>query len=123
VEKLKALGRTLGLRYIVFTQVVHSRGYDQKGNPIINSLLKMFVPVELPNFTPNQLRAQGAVLVLDLQKTKVGEKANFLKVQGQDDVGGDPLYEESADGLFRLEVRNMAKEVVKQWQQTNPFTS
>ncbi len=123
VEKLKALGRTLGLRYIVFTQVVHSRGYDQKGNPIINSLLKMFVPVELPNFTPNQLRAQGAVLVLDLQKTKVGEKANFLKVQGQDDVGGDPLYEESADGLFRLEVRNMAREVVKQWQQTNPFTS
>jgi DNA-binding beta-propeller fold protein YncE len=126
VEKLKALGRTLGLRYIVFTQVVHSRGYDQKGNPFINSIFKIFVPVEIPNipnFTPNQLRAQGAVLVLDLQKTKIGEKANFLKVQGQDDVGGDPLYEESADGLFRLEIRNMAQEVVKQWQQSNPFTS
>jgi DNA-binding beta-propeller fold protein YncE len=123
VEKLKALGRTLGLRYIVFTQVVHSRGYDQKGNPFINSIFKIFVPVDIPNFTPNQLRAQGAVLVLDLQKTKVGEKANFLKVQGQDDVGGDPLYEESADGLFRVEVRNMAQEVVKQWKQSNPFTS
>ncbi len=123
LEKLKALGRTLGLRYVVFTQVVHSRGYDQKGNPFINSILKIFVPVDIPSFTPNQLRVQGAILVLDLQKTKVGEKAEFLKVQGQDDVGGDPLYEESADGLFRLEVRNMAQEVVRKWQQSNPFTS
>ncbi len=123
LEKLKALGRTLGLRYVVFTQVVHSRGYDQKGNPFVNSILKIFVPVDIPNFTPNQLRVQGAILVLDLQKTKVGEKAEFLKVQGQDDVAGDPLYEESADGLFRSEVRNMAQEVVKKWQQSNPFTS
>lgn len=123
LEKLKALGRTLGLRYVVFTQVVHSRGYDQKGNPFINSIFKIFVPVDIPNFTPNQLRVQGAILVLDLQKTKVGEKAEFLKVQGQDDIGGDPLYEESADGLFRSEVRSMAQEVVRKWQQSNPFTS
>jgi hypothetical protein len=36
-------------------------------------------------------------------------------------VGGDPLFEDAAAGLFRLQVRNMVPVFIQQWQANNPF--
>ncbi|MBC8124057.1 MAG: YncE family protein [Gemmatimonadaceae bacterium] len=121
LEKLHAVGRTLGLRYVVVTQVQSDRNYDTRGNPIVNTLLRFFVPVSLPNFTPNQLRSKGIAVVVDLDKARVGDKATVFKGEGGDEKGGAPLYEESADGLFRLEVKRVAEQIATQWEREKPF--
>jgi len=121
LEKLQTIGRSLKLRYIVLTQVQFSRGYNTAGNPIVNTLLRFFVPVSLPNFTPNELRSQGVAVVIDLQKAHSGDKAVVFKADDRDDKGGPPLMEEESDGLFRLEVKKIADNILGQWQEKPPF--
>ncbi|WP_164929169.1 YncE family protein [Gloeobacter violaceus] len=123
LEKLQTIGRSLGLRYIVVTQVQFTRGYNTQGDPIINTLLRFFVPVSLPNFSPNQLRSQAVAVVVDLQKVRSGDKAMLFKAEDRDDTGGPPLFEEAADGLFRLEVKRMAEQIDNQWKEKSPFIS
>ncbi len=123
LEKLQTIGRSLGLRHIVVTQMQFTRNYNTQGNPIINTLLRFFVPVALPNFTPNELRSQGVAVVVDLQKVRSGDKATLFKAESRDDVGGSPLYEEASDGLFRLEVKSIAEQIASQWKEKTPFTA
>ncbi len=126
LEKLKVMGRSLGLRYLVFTQVQSGRGYDTRGNPLLNTALKLFipfVPFDIPNFSPNQLRSQGQVVVIDLQKSRVGDRVRFWEASAQDDAGGAPLYDEAADGLFRQEILRISEAISRQWKAQDPFTS
>ncbi|MBC7882757.1 MAG: hypothetical protein H7Y37_15810 [Anaerolineae bacterium] len=122
IDKLQTIGRNLGLRHIVVTQVQFTRGYNTAGNPLLNTVLRFFVPVALPNFTPNELRSEGVAVVVDLDKDHSGDKATLFKASGRDDVGGSPLYEEASDGLFRLEVKSIAEGILRQWKEHPPFT-
>ncbi|AGY57504.1 hypothetical protein [Gloeobacter kilaueensis] len=121
LEKLQTIGRSMGLRYIVVTQVQFSRGYNTSGDPILNTLLRFFVPIAIPSFTPNQLRSQAVAVVVDLQKVRSGDKATLFKSDDRDDKGGGALMEEEADGLFRQEIVHMAENIDNQWKQKNPF--
>ncbi|MEN9202830.1 MAG: carboxypeptidase regulatory-like domain-containing protein [Thermostichus sp. DG_1_6_bins_120] len=124
LAKLKVIGDALGLRYILLTQLQISREYSRQGNSLLNTALRFvapMVPVEIPNFTPNQLRSRGLVVVVDLQRDRPGDQARYYEAYGRDDVGGDPLFEDAAAGLFRLQVRNMVPVFVNQWQSNNPF--
>ncbi|WP_287129758.1 hypothetical protein [Candidatus Cyanaurora vandensis] len=124
LEQLKAMGRTLNLRHLVITEVQSSRGYDTRGNPLLNSLLKFFVPFvpfDIPNPSPNQLRTQGLAVIVDLLKARVGDKAVFWQSNTGDDTGGEPLFEEAADGLFRQEILRLGDDILRQWQQKEPF--
>jgi hypothetical protein len=125
LAKLKAIGDALGLRYILLTQMQISRDYNRQGNSLLNTALRFVaptVPVEIPNFTPNQLRSRGVVVVVDLQRDRPGDRARYYEAYGRDDVGGDPMFEDAAAGLFRLQVRNMVPVFVQQWQTNNPFS-
>ncbi|MFS8896837.1 carboxypeptidase regulatory-like domain-containing protein [Synechococcus sp. R3-13] len=125
LAKLKAIGDALGLRYILLTQMQISRDYNRQGNSLLNTALRFVaptVPVEIPNFTPNQLRSRGVVVVVDLQRDRPGDRARYYEAYGRDDVGGDPMFEDAAAGLFRLQVRNMVPVFVQQWQANNPFS-
>jgi len=124
LAKLKAIGDALGLRYILLTHLQISRDYNRQGSPLLNMALRLLapaIPVEIPNFTPNQLRSRGVVVVVDLQKDRPGDRARYYEAYGQDDVGGEPLFEDAAAGLFRLQVRNMVPLFIQQWQANNPF--
>jgi len=124
LAKLKAVGDALGLRYILLTHLQISRDYNRQGNSLLNTALRFLaptVPVEIPNFTPNQLRSRGVVVVVDLQRDRPGDRARYYEAYGRDDVGGDPLFEDAAAGLFRLQVRNMVPVFIQQWQANNPF--
>jgi len=124
LEKFKAMGRTLKLRYLVITEVQSSRGYDTRGNPLLNGLLRFFVPFapfDIPNPSPNQLRTQGLAVIVDLNKARVGEKAIFWQSTTGDDTGGEPLLEEAADGLFRQQVLRLGDDIFRQWQDKQPF--
>ncbi|MDX2271345.1 MAG: carboxypeptidase regulatory-like domain-containing protein [Cyanobacteriota bacterium] len=124
LAKLQVIGNTLGLRYIVLTQMQISQDYSRQGSSLLNTALRFvapMVPVEIPNFTPNQLRSRGLVVIVDLQKERPGDKARYYEAYGRDDVGGDPLFEDAAAGLFRLQVRNMVPVFVQQWQSNPPF--
>lgn len=124
LAKLKAVGDALGLRYILLTHLQISRDYNRQGSPLLNTALRFLaptVPVEIPNFTPNQLRSRGVVVVVDLQRDRPGDRARYYEAYGRDDVGGDPLFEDAAAGLFRLQVRNMVPVFIQQWQANNPF--
>ncbi|WP_218079939.1 hypothetical protein [Anthocerotibacter panamensis] len=126
LERLKIVGRTLKLRYLVFTQVQSNRGYDSRGNPLLNGALRLlvpFFPLEIPNFTPNQLRTSGLALVIDLKKARIGDKATFWQANAEDNTGGGPLFEEEADGLFRQGIIRIGQSIVKQWQEQTPFKS
>lgn len=126
LEKLQTIGRSLKLRYIVVTQVQHNRGYNTAGNPYLNTLLRFFVPVvpvSLPNFTPNELYAQGVAVIVDLEKVHSGDKAVLFKADDRDSKGGPPLMEEESDGLFRLEVKKIADAILNQWKEKPPFTT
>jgi len=61
------------------------------------------------------------VVLVDLHKHRPGDKVVYFQLSGQDDVGGDPLFEESAAGLFRLQIRNMMPQLVQQWQASDPL--
>ncbi|MGQ9837786.1 MAG: carboxypeptidase regulatory-like domain-containing protein [Cyanobacteriota bacterium] len=125
LAKLKVIGDALGLRYILLTQLQISRDYNRRGSSLLNTALRFvapMVPVEIPNFTPNQLRSRGLVVVVDLQRDRPGDKARYYEAYGRDDVGGDPMFEDAAAGLFRLQVRNMVPVFVDQWQSSNPFS-
>jgi len=124
LAKLKAVGDALGLRYILLTHLQISRDYNRQGNSLLNTALRFLaptVPVEIPNFTPNQLRSRGVVVVVDLQRDRPGDRARYYEAYGRDDVGGEPLFEDAAAGLFRLQVRNMVPVFIQQWQANNPF--
>ncbi|MFS8909316.1 carboxypeptidase regulatory-like domain-containing protein, partial [Synechococcus sp. OH2] len=124
LDKLKAIGNALGLRYILLTHLQISRDYNRQGSPLLNTALRFLapaIPVEIPNFTPNQLRSRGVVVVVDLQRDRPGDQARYYEAYGQDDVGGEPLFEDAAAGLFRLQVRNMVPVFIQQWQANNPF--
>jgi len=124
LAKLKAIGDALGLRYILLTHLQISRDYNRQGSPLLNMALRLLapaIPVEIPNFTPNQLRSRGVVVVVDLQKDRPGDRARYYEAYGRDDVGGEPLFEDAAAGLFRLQVRNMVPLFIQQWQANNPF--
>ncbi|MFS8859698.1 carboxypeptidase regulatory-like domain-containing protein [Synechococcus sp. H60.4] len=124
LDKLKAIGNALGLRYILLTHLQISRDYNRQGSPLLNTALRFLapaIPVEIPNFTPNQLRSRGVVVVVDLQRDRPGDRARYYEAYGQDDVGGEPLFEDAAAGLFRLQVRNMVPVFIQQWQANNPF--
>ncbi|MCJ2542732.1 carboxypeptidase regulatory-like domain-containing protein [Thermostichus vulcanus] len=125
LAKLKVIGDALGLRYILLTQMQISRDYSRQGSSLLNTALRFvapMVPVEIPNFTPNQLRSRGLVVVVDLQRDRPGDRARYYEAYGRDDVGGDPMFEDAAAGLFRLQVRNMVPVFVDQWQSNNPFS-
>lgn len=125
LAKLKVIGDALGLRYILLTQMQISRDYSRQGSSLLNTALRFvapMVPVEIPNFTPNQLRSRGLVVVVDLQQDRPGDQARYYEAYGRDDVGGDPMFEDAAAGLFRLQVRNMVPVFVDQWQANNPFS-
>ncbi|MEN9222861.1 MAG: carboxypeptidase regulatory-like domain-containing protein [Thermostichus sp. BF3_bins_97] len=125
LAKLKVIGDALGLRYILLTQMQISRDYSRQGSSLLNTALRFvapMVPVEIPNFTPNQLRSRGLVVVVDLQQDRPGDQARYYEAYGRDDVGGDPMFEDAAAGLFRLQVRNMVPVFVDQWQASNPFS-
>ncbi len=125
LAKLKVIGDALGLRYILLTQMQISRDYSRQGSSLLNTALRFvapMVPVEIPNFTPNQLRSRGLVVVVDLQQDRPGDQARYYEAYGRDDVGGDPMFEDAAAGLFRLQVRNMVPVFVDQWQSNNPFS-
>ncbi len=125
LAKLKAIGNALGLRYILLTQLQISRDYNRQGSSLLNTALRFLaptLPVEIPNFTPNQLRSRGVVVVVDLQRDRPGDRARYYEAYGRDDVGGDPMFEDAAAGLFRLQVRNMVPVFIEQWQANNPFS-
>ena len=124
LAKLKVIGDALGLRYILLTHLQISRDYNRQGSPLLNTALRFLapaIPVEIPNFTPNQLRSRGVVVVVDLQRDRPGDRARYYEAYGRDDVGGDPMFEDAAAGLFRLQVRNMVPVFIQQWQTNNPF--
>ncbi len=124
LAKLKVIGSTLGLRYILLTQMQTSMNYNTQGSPLLNTAVRFLapiVPVEIPNFTPNQLRSRGLVVVVDLKSDQPGDQARYYEAYGRDDVGGQPMFEDAAAGLFRLQVRNMVPDFVEQWQATPPF--
>ena len=74
-----------------------------------------------PNFTPNQLRSRGIITLVDLQDDSPGDRANYYEAFGRDDVGGSPMFDEAAAGLYRQQVRNMVPEFLRQWQEQSPF--
>lgn len=126
LTKLQLIGNALGLRYILLTQMQISREYNRQGSSLLNTAVRFLapvVPIEIPNFTPNQLRSRGLVVVIDLHKNRPGDKAQYYEAYGRDDVGGDPMFEDAAAGLFRLQVRNMVPAFVQQWKTANPFGS
>ncbi|NJK61781.1 MAG: hypothetical protein HC921_03020 [Synechococcaceae cyanobacterium SM2_3_1] len=124
LRKLQLIGNALGLRYILLTQLQISRDYSRQGNGLLNTAVRFLVPVvpvEIPNFTPNMLRSRGLVVVVDLHQDSPGDQARYYEAYGRDDVGGRPMYEDAAAGLFRLQVRNMIPVFKDQFQQTDPF--
>jgi DNA-binding beta-propeller fold protein YncE len=126
LARLKVVGDTLGLRYIILTQIQITQGYNRQGSALVNTALRVFapiVPVSIPNLTPNQLRSRGLAILVDLDKDRPGDKARYFEATGRDDVGGDPMFEEAAAGLFRLQVRNMIPSFISQWKNANPFVA
>jgi hypothetical protein len=124
LRKLQLIGNALGLRYILLTQLQISRDYSRRGNGLLNTAVRFLVPVvpvEIPNFTPNMLRSRGLVVVVDLHQDNPGDQARYYEAYGRDDVGGRPMYEDAAAGLFRLQVRNMIPVFKDQFQQADPF--
>lgn len=124
LRKLQLIGNALGLRYILLTQLQISRDYSRRGNGLLNTAVRFLVPVvpvEIPNFTPNMLRSRGLVVVVDLHQDSPGDQARYYEAYGRDDVGGRPMYEDAAAGLFRLQVRNMIPVFKDQFQQADPF--
>ncbi|MEN9266603.1 MAG: hypothetical protein Q6K99_10245, partial [Thermostichales cyanobacterium BF4_bins_65] len=125
LEKLRLLGSALGLRHILLTQVQIAQDYSRQGNPLVNLAFQFLapgIPIQIPNFTPNMLRSRGVVVVVDLLRHRPGDKVLVYELSGQDDVGGDPLYEEAAAGLFRLQVRNMIPQLEAQWHDRDPLS-
>ncbi|MEO0801683.1 MAG: hypothetical protein AAFY57_05350 [Cyanobacteria bacterium J06642_2] len=125
LERLKAAGNALGLRYILLTRMEVSTDFNRAGNPWLNVALQYFVPalpVTVPNFTPNQLRSRGIITLVDLQTDRPGDRATYFEAFGRDDVGGAPMFDEAAAGLYRQQVRNMVPEFLRQWQEQPPFS-
>jgi len=125
LDKLRILGNALGLRYILLTQVQTTQDYNRQGNSLVNLAFQFLapgIPIQIPNFTPNMLRSRGVVVLVDLAKHRPGDAVVFYELTGQDDVGGDPLYEEAAAGLFRLQIRNMIPQLEAQWRERDPFS-
>lgn len=119
LERLKVIGTSLGLRYVLLTHMEISRDFNRRGNPLINLAVRYFVPglpLEIPNLTPNQLRSRGVMVVVDLLKDKPGDRARYYEAFGRDDVGGNPLFEDAAAGLFRRQAQNMIPNLLRQWQ-------
>ncbi len=124
LRKLQLIGNTLGLRYILLTQIQISKEYNRQGSTLLNTAIRFLapvVPVQIPNFTPNQLRSRGLVVVVDLYEDRPGDQATYFEAYGRDDVGGNPMFEDAAAGLFRLQARNMVPVFMDQWRNANPF--
>jgi len=125
LEKVRILGNALGLRHILLTQVQIAQDFSRQGNNLVNLAFQFLapgIPIQIPNFTPNMLRSRGVVVVVDLENHRPGDAVVFFELSGQDDVGGDPLYEEESAGLFRLQIRNMIPQLEAQWRDRDPFT-
>lgn len=124
LQRLQVIGGALGLRYVLLTQLQITQGYNTRGSGLLNTAVRFLapvVPVEIPNFTPNQLRSRGLVVVVDLHQDRPGDQARYYEAYGRDDVGGQPMFDDAAAGLFRLQVRNMIPVFMDQWRQANPF--
>ncbi len=124
LQRLQVIGGALGLRYVILTQLQITQGYNTRGSGLLNTAVRFLapvVPVEIPNFTPNQLRSRGLVVVVDLHQDRPGDQARYYEAYGRDDVGGQPMFDDAAAGLFRLQVRNMIPVFMDQWRQANPF--
>ncbi|MEO1134739.1 MAG: carboxypeptidase-like regulatory domain-containing protein, partial [Cyanobacteria bacterium J06639_1] len=125
LDRLKAAGNALGLRYILLARMEVSTDFNRAGNPWVNLALQYFVPsvpISLPNFTPNQLRSRGIITLVDLQDDEPGDRASYYEAFGRDDVGGSPMFDEAAAGLYRQQVQNMVPEFLRQWQEQSPFS-
>jgi hypothetical protein len=124
LQRLQVIGGALGLRYVILTQLQITQGYNTRGSGLLNTAVRFLapvVPVEIPNFTPNQLRSRGLVVVVDLHQDRPGDQARYYEAYGRDDVGGQPMFDDAAAGLFRLQVRNMIPVFMDQWRRANPF--
>lgn len=124
LQRLQIIGGALGLRYVILTQLQITQGYDTRGSALLNTAVRFLapvVPVQIPNFTPNQLRSRGLVVIVDLQKDRPGDQARYYEAYGRDDTGGQPMFEDAAAGLFRLQVRNMIPVFMDQLRNANPF--
>jgi DNA-binding beta-propeller fold protein YncE len=124
LQRLQVIGGALGLRYVILTQLQITQGYDRRGSALLNTAVRFLapvVPVDIPNFTPNQLRSRGLVVVVDLHTDKPGDQARYYEAYGRDDVGGQPMFDDAAAGLFRLQVRNMIPVFMDQLRNANPF--
>ncbi|WP_156819997.1 YncE family protein [Synechococcus sp. PCC 7336] len=118
LDRLKTIGNSLGLRYIVLTHMDISRDFDTRGNPFLNLAVRYFVPqvpINVPDFTPNDLRSRGVMIVVDLQEDEPGEVSRYFEAFGRDQVGGDRMFEDAAAGLFRRQAENMVPDLLEQW--------
>ncbi|MGK7905758.1 MAG: hypothetical protein AB4040_00810 [Synechococcus sp.] len=126
LERLKVIGNSLGLRYIVLTHMDISREFSRRGNPFLNLAIRYFVPqlpVNIPDFTPNELRSRGVMIVVDLQEDNPGDLAGYYEAFGKDQVGGDRIFEDAAAGLFRRQAEKMAPDLLEQWEEEGaPFS-
>ncbi|MGK7910752.1 MAG: hypothetical protein AB4050_04605 [Synechococcus sp.] len=126
LERLKVIGNSLGLRYIVLTHMDISREFDRRGNPFLNLAIRYFVPqvpVNIPDFTPNELRSRGVMIVVDLQEDNPGDRAGYYEAFDKDEVGGNRMFEDAAAGLFRRQAKSMAPDLLEQWQEAGaPFS-
>jgi len=62
IGKLQVIGNTLGLRYLLITQMQISQDYNRQGNNLVNLAFRFIapgIPIQIPNFTPNMLRSRG----------------------------------------------------------------
>ena len=126
LERLKVIGNSLGLRYIVLTHMDISREFDRRGNPFLNLAIRYFVPqlpVNIPDFTPNELRSRGVMIVVDLQEDEPGDLAGYYEAFDKDEVGGTRMFEDAAAGLFRRQAESMVPELLEQWKDAGaPFS-
>ncbi|MEL7475378.1 MAG: hypothetical protein AAGJ55_04000, partial [Cyanobacteria bacterium J06555_12] len=114
------------LRYIVLTHMDISREFDRRGNPFLNLAIRYFVPqvpVNIPDFTPNELRSRGVMIVVDLQEDEPGDLAGYYEAFDKDEVGGNRMFEDAAAGLFRRQAESMVPDLLEQWQEAGaPFS-
>ncbi|MEM9536943.1 MAG: hypothetical protein AAGA40_14885 [Cyanobacteria bacterium P01_E01_bin.45] len=126
LDRLKVSGNSLGLRYIVLTHMDISREFDRRGNPFLNLAIRYFVPqvpVNIPDFTPNELRSRGVMIVVDLQEDEPGDLAGYYEAFDKDEVGGNRMFEDAAAGLFRRQAESMVPDLLEQWQEAGaPFS-
>ena len=127
LERLKTIGNSLGLRYIVLTHMDISREFDRRGNPFLNLAIRYFVPqlpVNIPDFTPNELGSRGVMIVVDLQEDEPGDQAGYYEAFRKDQVGGNRMFEDAAAGLFRRQAEKMVPDLLEQWEEVDaPYSS